>query len=659
MSDNQTTPYRVLARKYRPDSFETLIGQEALVRTLSNALELGRLAHAFVLTGLRGIGKTSTARILARGLNCEGPDGTGGPTLNPCGECQHCQDIANSRHIDVLEMDAASNTGVDDVREIIDGANYRPVSARFKIYIIDEVHMLSRNAFNALLKTLEEPPDNVKFIFATTEIRKVPVTILSRCQRFDLRRVPQEMMTAHLTGIAEAEGITAEKGALTQIARASEGSVRDALSLLDQAAAMGADKIDEAAIIDMLGQAETTQILAILQACFAGKTAEAINLFTAADAGGADPETIIADMLDLLHQASLIAAGATNSDLPEDQLGQLTTIAEMGIAKLGRAWQLMLNGHRELKDAPSPKAAAQMVLIRLAHLAPMPTPADIIKTLQEDKAPAAPAAPAPISGETDSPAGSASATQPMASAAAKNSPASENSPETHPAPPSPKLVSPERIEPDTSAPDTSAPEISAPEISPAAEAAPAEKSSPEEDMPDAPVPAENQLDQDAGQTAPSFASLRDIAHYFEEQGAQILAARIKRHLRPVSIGAQKLEVVVIGDNAEDLPQQVAKSLSEVSGSAWLVSVRESGGGKTIAEEDKERDGAEKNAAASLPLVASVLEVFDGAEITAITEIEPALPAIELNGENEDANEDAIENVHDLQDAGISSKFSSQ
>ena len=659
MSDNQTTPYRVLARKYRPDSFETLIGQEALVRTLSNALALGRLAHAFVLTGLRGIGKTSTARILARGLNCEGPDGTGGPTLNPCGECQHCQDIANSRHIDVLEMDAASNTGVDDVREIIDGANYRPVSARFKIYIIDEVHMLSRNAFNALLKTLEEPPDNVKFIFATTEIRKVPVTILSRCQRFDLRRVPQEMMTAHLTGIAEAEGITAEKGALTQIARASEGSVRDALSLLDQAAAMGADKIDEAAIIDMLGQAETTQILAILQACFAGKTAEAINLFTAADAGGADPETIIADMLDLLHQASLIAAGATNSDLPEDQLGQLTTIAEMGIAKLGRAWQLMLNGHRELKDAPSPKAAAQMVLIRLAHLAPMPTPADIIKTLQEDKAPAAPA---PISGETDSQAGSASAMRPMASAAAENSPASENSPEnspensleTHPAPPSPKLVSPERIEPDTSAPDTSAPEIS-----PAAEASPAEISSPEEDMPDAPVPAENQLDQDAGQTAPSFASLRDIAHYFEEQGAQILAARIKRHLRPVSIGAQKLEVVVIGDNAEDLPQQVAKSLSEASGSAWLVSVRESGGGKTIAEEDKERDGAEKNAAASLPLVASVLEVFDGAEITAITEIEPALPAIEPNGENEDANEDAIENVHDLQDAGISPKFYSQ
>lgn len=619
MSDNQTTPYRVLARKYRPDSFETLIGQEALVRTLSNALALGRLAHAFVLTGLRGIGKTSTARILARGLNCEGPDGTGGPTLNPCGACQHCQDIANSRHIDVLEMDAASNTGVDDVREIIDGANYRPVSARFKIYIIDEVHMLSRNAFNALLKTLEEPPDNVKFIFATTEIRKVPVTILSRCQRFDLRRVPQDMMTAHLASIAKAEGISAEKGALTQIARASEGSVRDALSLLDQAAAMGADKIEEAAIIDMLGQAETTQILAILQACFAGESAEAIHLFTAADAGGADPETIIADMLDLLHQASLIAAGATKSDLPEDQLSQLTAIAGMGIAKLGRAWQLMLNGHRELKDAPSPKAAAQMVLIRLAHLAPMPTPADIIKTLQEGKAPATSATsapPPPASGQPDA-AGQTQAT------AAKIRPAPE----------------PTGIDP----------EISPSKISPA-EISPAER-----DMPTEPPLAENPASEKAEQHAPSFASLRDIALYFEEQGAQILAARIKRHLRPVSVGAQKLEVVVIGDNAEDLPQQVAKSLSEASGSAWLVSVKESGGGKTIAEEDKERDGAEKDAAASLPLVASVLEVFEGAEVTAITEIEPALPAIETN----DEHEDAVEHLQEQQDAGIPPKFSSQ
>lgn len=567
MSDNQTTAYRVLARKYRPDSFETLIGQDALVRTLSNALELGRLAHAFVLTGVRGIGKTSTARILARGLNCEGADGTGGPTLNPCGVCQHCRDIADSRHIDVLEMDAASNTGVDDVREIIDGANYRPVSARFKIYIIDEVHMLSRNAFNALLKTLEEPPDNVKFIFATTEIRKVPVTILSRCQRFDLRRVPNELMTTHLARIAKAEGISAEDGALIQISRASEGSVRDALSLLDQAAAMGADKIDEASIITMLGQAETSQVIAILEACFAGQTAEAVNLFLSADAGGAEAETMLADMLDLLHQASLIAAGASPSDLPEDQLSQLRAIADMGIAKLGRAWQMMLHGHRELKDAPSPKAAAQMVLIRLAHLAPMPTPADIIKTLQEDKAPASQAVPVPSSSAPSSP--------------APSSPESSSSEVPQASPPETALQTTNNEQAVTAAP---------------------------------PVPS---ADMPAKSDGPSFANLRDIADYFDAQNEKILNARIKRHLRVVSFGQHKLEVVVVGDNAEDLPQQLAKSLSTATGAPWLVSVSETGGGKTLAEEDLETQNNEKSAAADLPLVASVLEAFEGAEITAI------------------------------------------
>jgi len=594
MSEQPSTPYRVLARKYRPDSFETLIGQEALVRTLSNALALGRLAHAFVLTGVRGIGKTSTARILAKGLNCEGSDGAGGPTLNPCGVCQHCRDIASSRHIDVLEMDAASNTGVDDVREIIDGANYRPVSARFKIYIIDEVHMLSRNAFNALLKTLEEPPDNVKFIFATTEIRKVPVTILSRCQRFDLRRVPQEMMINHLAGIAEKEGIKAEQGALAQIARASEGSVRDALSLLDQAAAMGADKIDEAAIIDMLGQAETSQIMAILDACFAGKTAEAVDLFSAADAGGAEAETMLADMLDILHQASLIAAGATPADLPEDQLNELRKIADMGIAKLGRAWQLMLNGHRELKDAPNPKAAAQMVLIRLAHLAPMPTPADIIKNLQDDRAP---------SSRPDDPS--------VASQATPNSPAGVQ----------------EKL-------------ISAP-----SDDAPASTALPEDNNDSARLPASPVLieaDIQPASLVPSFASLRDIASYFEEQGAQILAARIKRHLRPVSFGTQKLEVMITGDNAEDLPQQLAKTLSEASGSAWLVSVSETGGGKTIAEEDADKEVKEKQAAEDLPLVARILEIFDGAEITAIKAMDsPPVPeGSEAIEEAEEGEEEA-------------------
>ena len=371
-------------------------------------------------------------------------------------------------------------------------------------------------------------------------------------------------------------------GALIQISRASEGSVRDALSLLDQAAAMGADKIDEASIITMLGQAETSQVIAILEACFAGQTAEAVNLFLSADAGGAEAETMLADMLDLLHQASLIAAGASPSDLPEDQLSQLRAIADMGIAKLGRAWQVMLHGHRELKDAPSPKAAAQMVLIRLAHLAPMPTPADIIKTLQEDKAPASPAVP-----ETSSP-----------------------------APSSPAPSSPESSSPVPSQTETSPPESSSSEVPPASPPETALQTTNNEQAVTAAPPAPS-ADMPAKGDAPSFASLRDIADYFDAQNEKILNARIKRHLRVVSFGQHKLEVVVVGDNAEDLPQQLAKSLSTATGAPWLVSVCETGGGKTLAEEDLEIQNKEKSAAADRRLVASVLEAFEGAGITGI------------------------------------------
>ena len=262
--------YRVLARKYRPNHVDELIGQESLVKTLNNALEMGRLAHAFILTGLRGIGKTTTARIIAKGLNCVGADGKGAPSLNPCGVCAHCLDINEGRHVDVLEMDAASNTGVDDVRDIIDGVHYAPLAARFKIYIIDEVHMLSKNAFNALLKTLEEPPAAVKFVFATTEIRKVPVTVLSRCQRFDLRRVPTDMLMGHLKTIADKESITIDDAALLRLARGAEGSVRDALSLLDQAAALTNDAVDDASVAVMLGQAGRMEAIAIVASVLAG-----------------------------------------------------------------------------------------------------------------------------------------------------------------------------------------------------------------------------------------------------------------------------------------------------------------------------------------------------------------------------------------------------
>ena len=381
MNDTTQQTYRVLARKYRPETFSELIGQDALVRTLSNALTLGRLAHAFVLTGVRGIGKTSTARLLAKGLNCIGVDGKSGPTLEPCGHCEPCQAIAIGRHVDVLEMDAASHTGVDDAREIIEGVGYRPVSARYKIYIIDEVHMMSKNAFNALLKTLEEPPDAVKFIFATTEIRKVPVTILSRCQRYDLRRIPAMMLAEHLALICTKESIDASSEALAMIARAAEGSVRDALSLLDQAATMTADALTPETVANMLGRPGRGDSQAVLTAALAGDATAALTAFATAYANGAEPEMLVADLLGLIHLASMHAAGAPSDDLIDGDKQTVADLADVGIARLGRAWQLLLKGHGEVTHAPDSAAGCEMLIIRLAHAALMPTPSDILQKL--------------------------------------------------------------------------------------------------------------------------------------------------------------------------------------------------------------------------------------------------------------------------------------
>ena len=391
MNDTTQQAYRVLARKYRPETFSELIGQDALVRILSNALKLNRLAHAFVLTGVRGIGKTSTARILAKGLNCIGADGNGVPTLEPCNNCEPCKAIADGRHVDVLEMDAASNTGVDDVREIIEGVGYRPVSARFKIYIIDEVHMMSKNAFNALLKTLEEPPDAVKFILATTEIRKVPVTILSRCQRFDLRRVSTVMLSDHLSWICAKESINAHPEALAMIARAAEGSVRDALSLLDQAAAMTADSFSPEMVADMLGRPGRNSTQAILKAALIGDTKDALAMFAHAYSRSADPEMLVSDLLDLIHLASMHAAGAPPDNLIDSDKQTISDLANFGIARLGRAWQLLLKGHGEVKQAPDPAASCEMLIIRLAHAANMPTPGEILQKLHS--APKTPVSP--------------------------------------------------------------------------------------------------------------------------------------------------------------------------------------------------------------------------------------------------------------------------
>jgi DNA polymerase-3 subunit gamma/tau len=567
MTDTAKPAYRVLARKYRPDTFSELIGQDVLVRTLSNALSLGRLAHAFVLTGVRGIGKTSTARLLAKGLNCIGADGSGDATLEPCGQCEPCKSIAAGRHVDVLEIDAASHTGVDDAREIIEGVGYRPVSARYKIYIIDEVHMMSKSAFNALLKTLEEPPDAVKFIFATTEIRKVPVTILSRCQRYDLRRVPAAMLAGHLGMICQRESIAADEDALAAIARAAEGSVRDALSLLDQAAAMTADKLTNDMVADMLGRPGRRESQTVLMAALAGDAPSALAAFDIAYSRGAEPEMLVTDLLDLIHLASMQAAGGSDDALIESEREMIAGLAESGIARLGRAWQLLLKGHGELGQAPNPAAACEMLIIRLAHTAHMPTPGELMQKL----------------------------------------------PKTNPS--SPPSASPATATAAPSAPVTSTPAASSVETVPIETA----------EIATAPI--------ETGAGMPS--SLAEIVALAETNGEMLLAARIRNHVKLVSLKPGNLQIGLVGAVTDQLAGDIARYLSQWTGQRWLVSLSESGGGaQTLAEEQRVADEKLRDTIASEPLVAQILDIFPGASIDEIKNpktTDAAVTLVEDNG----------------------------
>jgi len=394
--------YRVLARKYRPADFSTLIGQQALVRTLSNAIASGRLAQAYVLTGVRGVGKTTTARIIARALNCIGPDGTGGPTVDPCGVCDHCRAIAEDRHVDVMEMDAASRTGVGDIRELLESVRYRPTSARYKIYIVDEVHMLSTAAFNALLKTLEEPPEHVKFIFATTEIRKVPVTVLSRCQRFDLRRVDAETLSAHFRRITDAEGATVDDAALALLARAADGSVRDGLSLLDQAIAHGSGTVTEIQVRDMLGLADRALVFDLFDAVMQGDIATALNILGEQYTAGADPVVVLNDMLELTHwltRLKVTPQSVTDPMAAETERVRGRDMANrLSVAVLTRTWQMLLKAVGEARAALSPLQAVEMALIRLAYAADLPSPADAVAQLRKGGMAPPPSAPAPTGG---------------------------------------------------------------------------------------------------------------------------------------------------------------------------------------------------------------------------------------------------------------------
>ena len=379
--------YKVLARKYRPQTFAEIIGQDTMVRVLRNAFNADRIAHAFILTGVRGVGKTTTARLIAKGLNCIGTDGSGGPTTEPCGQCQHCQSIAEGRHVDVLEMDAASRTGVGDVREIIESVPYRAANARYKVYIVDEVHMLSSNAFNALLKTLEEPPEHVKFVFATTEIRMVPITVLSRCQRFDLNRVQQGQMASHLKMIAEKEGAQISDPALALVVRAAEGSVRDAISLLDQAISLGSGEIDLVRIREMLSLADRGRILDLLEMIMKGDTAGALGELRSQYSEGVDPQALLRDLAESVHWVSMLKFSPEIADdpsvNPDERVRGLEMAKALSMSILTRAWQMLVKSLDELVHSPSQIMAAEMTVIRLTHVADLPTPQQLAKVLAD------------------------------------------------------------------------------------------------------------------------------------------------------------------------------------------------------------------------------------------------------------------------------------
>lgn len=386
--ENKDNQYVVLARKYRPQSFNDLLGQDALVQTLTNAIKNNRLHHAYILTGIRGVGKTTTARLIARALNCTGLDGNGGPTIHPCGVCENCKAIAADRHIDVLELDAASRTGVDDIREILDGVRYKPTNARYKIYIIDEVHMLSKNAFNALLKTLEEPPAHVKFIFATTEIRKVPVTVLSRCQRFDLQRLTIEDLMKLFNKIVAAENLKADDEALHIIAKAADGSARDGLSLLDQAISLGAGVVKTDVVKEMIGLADRNQTFELFEKLVSGDTKETILKLQEQYKNGANPTSLLQDLINITHllaKTKLVPSFINDSSLSEAERELCQRLnAKVSIAVLSKIWQMMIKGLGELQVAPVQIDALEMILIRVAYSANLPTPYELLNDVKKN-----------------------------------------------------------------------------------------------------------------------------------------------------------------------------------------------------------------------------------------------------------------------------------
>ena len=562
--------YRVLARKYRPQTFDDLIGQEVLVRTLTNAFASGRIAHAWVLTGIRGIGKTTTARIIARGLNCIGPDGNGEPTTQPCGVCPNCVMIAEDRHVDVIEMDAASNTGVDNMRDLIDSVQYAPTNARYKVYIIDEVHMLSKSAFNAILKTLEEPPPHVKFIFATTELRKIPVTIISRCQKFDLKRIEMDELAQHLMNVAGKETIDLPRDCADLIATAAEGSVRDALSLLDQAIAMGTDAqgavtLTAPLVRDMLGLADKTQSFALLKSIYSGQMEQALDQAKTLHSQGADPAMLLGDLLDITHYLTRIrVAPALVENLhysPAEQALAKTMAANLSVPALTRAWQILTKGIDEMRHCINALATLEMVLVRLGYAAQLPTPAEIIRggQLSAPSASVAEMAPSPRGGN------GGGAVHAMTQAVSDHA--------------APRATSP--------APSTVMQSAQATAVAPKLETAPAVE----------------------------LASFVDLVELFEIRREPMLAKYLIDDMRLVSFAPGRVEVKPVGHIPADIPARIQRRLNEWTAERWSFLYNEQASGSTTLREQRQVQlEQQKQYALAHPKVQAALAMFPDAEV---------------------------------------------
>ncbi|EFM58681.1 DNA polymerase III, subunits gamma and tau [Brucella sp. BO2] len=588
--------YRVLARKYRPQNFDDLIGQEPMVRTLRNAFETGRIAQAWMLTGVRGVGKTTTARILARALNYK-TDTVDQPTIDLSTPGEHCQAIMEGRHVDVIEMDAASHTGIDDIREIIEQVRYRPVSARYKVYIIDEVHMLSTAAFNGLLKTLEEPPPHVKFIFATTEIRKVPITVLSRCQRFDLRRIESGTLAQHLRRIAEAEKIEVDDASLAMIARAGEGSARDSLSIFDQAIAHGAGSVTAEAVRSMLGLADRARIIDLFEMLMRGDVAGALTEFRAQYDVGADPSVVLTDLADFNHLVTRLRFTpdvAEDVSLSEDERVRGREFAQaLSIRALSRTWQMLLKGIAEVDTATRPVQAAEMLLIRLAHAADLPTLDEAIRGLDNS---------------------SVSAPRPQPSATPR--PNGGGAPQAHGAA---DAVGSSALAPAAGGPATAMRIVETPPI-----------------QVSAPKPSEA-----APQPSVPINSLQDIVALADKYRDMQFKILVKNCVRPASIAPGRLEIGLTDDAPKSLPSDIAQHLLNWTGIRWVVTVARDVAGQTIAEAEAERRDNLVTDARADPDVAAILAAFPGAKII---DVRIAVPD---KSEDEDIDLDAVAEVPDV------------